>query len=313
MNERQQIHYNETGQSLIWDAPEGLVSSVADVQVWRLGTSDDGSEEAATTGAASIDAVSTTVDANSGPSSANPRKLNVTATTNMAVDRRYKVTAATGEYEWVLCKEIASADYIICAHPLKNDYVSGATVVGARLSIGVDPTFVATSSKITDDLSPEPGYRVRWEYTSASITRVWDAYFDLVRYSVGHTVQPIDMESLVPNWRDRLPTYHQEDEGRRMLDEALRQVRWDFTEAGYQLSSLRSRDGLDELVRHKAWVCLEMAAVASGAGSQTVLEIAMGRYQSRLDQLVRVNTRLPMSTDSSGAGVRVSAVSIMSK
>ena len=207
MNEKQQLLFGETGQSLVWDAPEGRASAVNSVQVWRALTGDLGTAETATTGSASIDSANTTVDANSGASSANPRKLNVAATTNMVVGRRYLVTAATGESEWVLVQEIVAGDYIIAAHPLYNDYVSADTVVGTRLTISVHSTFVADTSKITDGLTdPNPGYRVRWDYTVASITRVHDAYFDLVRYAVQHTVQPIDMEALIPNWRDRLPT-----------------------------------------------------------------------------------------------------------
>ena len=314
MNEKQQLLFGETGQSLVWDAPEGRASAVNSVQVWRALTGDLGTAETATTGSASIDSANTTVDANSGASSANPRKLNVAATTNMVVGRRYLVTAATGESEWVLVQEIVAGDYIIAAHPLYNDYVSADTVVGTRLTISVHSTFVADTSKITDGLTdPNPGYRVRWDYTVASITRVHDAYFDLVRYAVQHTVQPIDMEALIPNWRDRLPSYHHTDEGRRIIDEAARQVRWDFHESGLTLSSLRSHDGLDELVRQKAWLLLERDAVAMGSGSTVVLELAMRTYQSRLDQLVRVTSQLPMSSDTSGRGVVIPARSISSK
>jgi len=326
VNEKQQIIFGETGQTLIWDAPEGRASAVNGVQVWRSLTGDLGTVESATTGSASIDAVNTTVDAASGPAAANPRKLNVAATTAMVVGRRYLVTAATGESEWILVTEIKASDYVICAHPLHNDYVNADSVVGTRLSISVHSTFVADTSKISDGLSaiawpvasgrgmdPNPGYRVRWDYTVATIIRVHDAYFDLVRYAVQHTVQPIDMEALIPNWRDRLPTYHREDEGRRIIDEAARQVRWDFHESGLKLSSLRSHDGLDELVRQKAWLLLERDAVASGAGSTVVLELAMRTYQSRLDQLVRVSAQLPMSSDTSGRGTIIPARSITSK
>src|SRR4030067_1300294 len=68
--EKQQLLFGETGQSLVWDAPEGRASAVNSVQVWRALTGDLGTAETATTGSASIDSANTTVDANSGASSA---------------------------------------------------------------------------------------------------------------------------------------------------------------------------------------------------------------------------------------------------
>ena len=305
----QDILYNVTGQSLYWDPPEGVPSSVTSVAVYQIGTGDDGTAESATTGSASIDSVSTTVDSTSGAGQTNPRKVNLTATTDIAIGRQYLLTsAATAETEWVTVVAIASADYVLSAAPLQNAYANADTFKGARISISVNSTWVADSSNISDDSDPNPGYRVRWVYTVASVVRVHDSYFDLVRYPGKHSVVPTDMLVIVPNWLERLPTYHREDQGKRLIDQAYVDLTYDLHRSGHADEMMRHRPAMDRLTMLRAWVLLERTGQ-----SEVQQALALDTYNAELNGLVKVVTKIPEATDTSGGGETGVAQSIWSK
>jgi hypothetical protein len=316
VNATQDITFAITGQTLVWDAPEGRASSVTDVKVFPMTTGDDGTEEVATSGSASIDSVNTTFDAASGASSANTRKANLTATTNIVAQdpafpgryRQYLATDSQGRKEWLPVTGIVSADYVTTAFPMLLDYVATNTFVGTRLSITVDPTWVADTSNISDDTDPNPRYRALWIYVVGGVTYYHYSYFDLVRAMGEHSVTPGDMENFHPGWNDRLPTYHRDDQGWRLIQEAYQQVRWDLHQTGQPDETLRNREGVNELVKQQARVLLE-----TSAGVSDVLAHYMRMYQSRFDQIVRVVHRLPTATDTSSGGNRVSAINIWSK
>ena len=314
MNRHQDIYYNVTGQALVWDAPEGRPSSVTSVSVYEIADGDDATTESATTGSASVETnPNTTLDAAAGFGQSNPRTVPVAATTGFAVGREYLLTAANGYKEWFEVGEISSGVSVTAKHPLHNTYASADTVESTRISISVDSTWVADKNNITDDTNPNPGYRVRWEYVVGGVTYVWDSYFDLVRYAGGHTVKPTDMEAFLPNWVNMVPTYHQDDQGQRLIDEAYQQLRWDLHQSGHPDEVIRSREGINELVKHRAWVQLEMAKIANGSPDVGALDRAATMYQSRLDQLVRVQTKLPEAISADGGGHTVSAVGLFSK
>jgi hypothetical protein len=312
MREVQDIIHGVTGQSLFFDAPEGRPSSVTGVKVFLASTGDSGTEEGATSGSGSVEAnPSTTVDAASGISQADARKLNVTATTGVAVGRRYLLTGAAGGKEWIEVAKFVSADYITCAYPLLNDYTTGDTLESTRISISVDDTWVADTSEIGDDMDPNPYYRVRWEYVVDSVTYVHDSYFDVVRYPSGHGVTTADMNDFRPTWQHDAMTFHRDDGGQRLIDEAYRQVRWDMHEAGVPDEMVRHSEGVDHLVKYKAFAeLLKSKLFAGGAVDAGAVELAMSDYQSRLDQLIRVTVKLPVAADTSGAGVPREALGI---
>jgi hypothetical protein len=305
----QDIIYEVTGQTLYFDPPEGRASSVTSVAVYALGTGDDGTAEVATTGSASIDAVNTTFDAASGYSETNRRKCNLTATTSIAEGRTYLATnALLGEKEFVTVTGIKSADYVIVAEPLRNDYASADTFVGLRLSISVDSTWVADSTNISDDTEPMPGYRVRWVYVVGGVTYVHDAYFNLVRYPFAHSVTPNDMVKVIPNWFDRLPTYHQEDQGRRLISEAADEVRDDMFLSGHAPEMIRDAYMVDRLVMRKSEEVLERTGDSELRQAYTA-----DRYTSLMDRAIRVVTKVAEATDTSGAGTDTVARALWGK
>jgi hypothetical protein len=309
MNKVQDILYNVTGQTLYWDPPEGVPSSVTSATCYLIGTGDDGTTESATTGSASIDSVSTTFDAASGYGQSEPRQLNLASTSNIAKGAPYLAeSATTGETEWHTVSRIVSNNYVYAVEPARLTYASSDTFKGTRISISVDSTWVADSSNITDDTSPNPGYRVRWVYVVDSVTYVHDGYFDLVRYPGTHSVTPQDMISVVPNWIDRLPTYHAEDGGQRLIDQAYENVKWDMHRAGHADEMIRHSGAIDRLVQLQAWAILER----TGA-SEVQQALSIDAYNDELDGLVRVVTKIPEATDTSGAGADTTATAIWGK
>src|SRR5689334_9133267 len=86
----QEVPFYPTAAAVLRDG----AASAATYYVRGGTTSND--ESAEFSGTATLDATSTTVDAASGYSQANRHKLNLTATTNIVVGRRYLVSNATG-------------------------------------------------------------------------------------------------------------------------------------------------------------------------------------------------------------------------
>jgi hypothetical protein len=299
----QDIIFGVTGQSFVWDAPEGRPSAVTDVQVFEMGTGDSGTEEVATSGAAAIDAVNTTVDAASGLGQADPRKVNLTATSNIVAGRQYLLTDDdSGLSEWVHVLEVVSADYIIARDPLANAYSVGATFQGTRITIAVDATWVADTNNISDDQDVFAGYRIRWIYTVASLTRVWHSDADLVRYASQHSVLPADIEAKYPGFRQRLPALHQSDEGRRLIDQAHEDVRWDLVDVNLSAARVRAVDAINRATVLRFGMGMAESAVMAGRAELAALEHAARQYDSFMNRVFRAGPKVPVATEASGAG-----------
>jgi hypothetical protein len=303
----QDILFDVTGQTVYFDAPEGRPSSVTSVEVFRWDVSDDSTAESAV-GAGSVETnPNTTLD---GSAAALARSIPLTATTDIAVARRYLVTNAAGLKETVEVDSITAADSVTVKHPLHNDYATGATFQTTRIQATVDATWAADSSNITaDDVGPNPMYRVRWVYVVGGVTYVADTYFNLVRYGARHGVQPQDLESLVPGWLDTLPSDHRNDQGRRLIDDAYREARIDLHQVDLAASSIAESEIVDELVRLKAVELGEWARFYSGSGDSMRADVASKRYQARLDALIRIVSRVPVR-DKTGAATPVVAVGL---
>lgn len=301
------IVFGVTGQSLYFDCPEGRPTSVTSCSVFRWDVSDDDTAESAIGVPAVETNPNTTIDAASGYGQTNPRVLNVAATTGAEVGRTLLVTAADGYREWFEVAEIDSGNSLTAKHPLHNAYASADTVQSTRITAAIDATWIADEANLTgDDVGPNPGYRVRWVYVVAGVTYVADSYFSVVRYAARHGVQPQDIESLVPGWLDMLPTDHRSDQGRKLIDDAYREVKIDLHQVDLAASSIAESEITDELVRLKAVELGEWAKYLSGSGDSGRAEISSKRYQARLDALVRIVSRVPVR-DSTGAATPIVA------
>lgn len=310
----QEIVFDVTGQELVFDAPS-RPASVTSVDVLPWDSGDDDTAESATTGTASIDSVNTTFDAASGVSQDNPRICNLTATTGIVLRRQYLATNALGETEWVEVGGITSATSVISNVNLMNDYASTDTFVGTRISIDVDSTWIADENNVINTASPNPSYRVRWVWVDAdSKTHVDYTFVRLVRVEGRHGVTAIDMEAVLPNWISMLPQGHREDGGARLLAEAHRRVKVDLHAAGIADEQVRNQEIVDEAVKRAAVVVLLRAKLRSGAGEVDIsLTDAIEDYNSLINRLFTIETRVPVATTSDSAAVNVSSIGIWSR
>lgn len=305
----QDILFNVTGQAVHFDCPEGRPSSVTSATVFRWDYADNGQTESAI-GSASIETnPNTTVDATSGYGQSNPLLINVAATTGFATDRTYLITAADGYREWFDCAEIDSANTVTAKHPLHNTYAAADTVQSTRIQATIDPIWVADETNLDGCVGPNPSHRIRWVYVVGGITYVADSYFTFVRYKGAHGIRPQDVESLLPGWMDRLPTDHYRDQGRRLIDDAYRGVKFDLHQIWTDDAMVANAELVDELTRYKTLELTEMQRAITAPGSGESYVIAKTAYQSRLDQLQRITNKAPIR-DQTGAAAKRQAIGI---
>lgn len=255
--QRVDIVYNVTGQTLEFYPPEGVPDSAATYSVWEGTESNDNTAEFS--GTASADSVSTTVDADSGFSQSNRRRVNLTATTNIVVGRDYWLTNAESQKELVRVAAISSGAYVDAEFDLAYDYASGATFEGHRQTLTVDSTFVQDESNLS---SPDEPYRVLWSYSVNSVPyRAW-TYFDLVRQDRQHGVTIHELREL---WPDLPWEQFSGDRGLnwdRQIDAAFERVAFDLRAHGIHLSQVRDADMLDELVRSACMMIIAQSGVS---------------------------------------------------
>jgi len=298
----QDIQFGVTGQSLILDCEDGRPASITDVQVWSASADDTSTEEAATTGSASVETNPNTTLTQAAGSGVNPATISVTSATGISVGRSYRLAAA-GLYEDVTVLGV-SGTTITLKQPLINDYASGATLKSCRATIGIDPTWVSLLNKVSPTWSPNPAYRVRWTVVdSAGATQVYDRYFDLVRYPARHGVTPMMMEARCPGWLDGLPIDNRADQGRSLIDEAFKVLRRALWGDGKADQAVRNAEMVAELVMTRAeWMAMERRARYGADVSQTAYQSVKDEYTQVYQQLVRAPV-LPMDPSGGGAAV----------
>ncbi len=300
---RETVPFGFTSEAIWLDVPEGRPSSVTSVAVYEADSGDDSTAEAATTGSASIETnPNTTVDANSGPG-ANPRTLNVAATTGFVVGRQYLVTGANGQSEWIVPTEINSGVSVICKHPLHNSYVSGDTVESVRISISLDDDYLADEDNLS---SPDgnPRYRVRWVYVYDSTSYVTDTYFDIVRYEAKHSVTSMDVELRMSGWLNNLPTYSRATQGMDIINAAFDDVTSDLHNIQQPHWGYNNRERMDELVIMRTLMNWARSRYYNGKADLEEYDTARRDYFELLDKRVRVVSNVPRQTDT-GAGAEV--------
>lgn len=301
ISRNQDIVFGQSGQSLVWDAPEGRPSSITSVEVFEAHTGDDGTADAATTGSASVETnPSTTFDAASGAGQSDPTICNLTATTGVSSERAYLGTTADGVKEWIDVVSVDDGVAAISRNPLANAFASGDAFESTRISISVDGTWVADENNLTDGLDPNPGYRVRWTYVVAGVTYVHHSYFDLVRYKGAHGVTPAMVDAAMPGYEDMLPTYHRYDQGRRLIDAAYEDVKWDLHGIGRDDSAARDKDALDALViRRFRLNRAEDQLMATG--NTAAYELEKRKYDAFFENLFKVASKVDFAGSNNGA------------
>lgn len=303
MNRTQEIIFGETGQTLTY-TPSAYPSSPT-VAVYEADGGDDSTAEVATTGAASVDSVSTTVDVASGYGQTDPRIIYVAATTNVAVGERYIITGADGETEIVEVVEFDSGNSVTARHALHNAYAVADTFKGLKISIAVLAAWAADSANLSPEMSVNPRYRLRWEFTGGGKTCVRATYLDLVRYAAVHDVTGVDVDAMFPGFLESLPTSYREEQGRPLIDAAYRAVQIDLMSDGKRAHAARHAEVLDMLTVHRANVISQELRLQRGGGSLDAVEVARAGYRAAYDSLIR-QAVVAFATDSSGAGTLAS-------
>lgn len=282
------IAYNITGQTLVFDAPEGRPTSVTSVAVYEDTQSDDSTAETAV-GSGSVAAGATTLTASAGPTQQRSDLLTLSAVTDFSADplnpRRYLVASVHGWREWfeAIGKDTTNK-YLYARTGLQNDYASGDAVVSTRMTCTVDSTWVALKSKLSD-VEPWPRWRIVWTYVVSSVTYRHAAYFDLVRYPLTHSATMQDVSRKSRGILARLPAEDMGD-GQAVLLEALQQVKLDMLENGHTAYAFRGSEILNELVCRRAVLNIAEEAVLHGSADPSAYERAKAIYAERLDNIL---------------------------
>jgi len=279
----QDIFFNQTGQSLILDCPDGQPSAVVSVRVFLASADDITAPEFTPTG--TVDATpNTTVSGASGFSQLDPTAINVTATSGAQIGRRYTIASLQGHQEWFEVVDIGSGT-LYSKYPLINDYEAGSTVKTTRVTAPVDATWVADTSNVSPMVDANPYYRVRWELTVGGAARIYTTDIDLIRYEGRHHVLPLDVDQRFPGWLDRVPIDSRRRQGVDLIDEAYRLLVRDLHADRMADQGLRNGEAVDALVVERVGVLL---------GDERSV------FRQMYDQHIRSGT--PIQTDETGGG-----------
>lgn len=306
------FYHGIAGQVLHWDAREGRPSSVTSVAVFDQAAGDNGTQQSALSGSASVESdPDTIVDAASGLSQSDPTIVYLADTTGVEIGRSYVLTNPDREFEVVEVVAVDAGVSVQVRHGLRNDYESLSTFESNRVSVSFDTTWVSDQTKLSSDRDPNPGYRVRWEYVVDGTTYVHHDYFEVARYKFDHDVTPGELEQRYSPWLNSLPTEHVQDQGRRIIDKAHSTLSFDLHRFGIPGDMLRNRAVVNELVELKAVLMVE-SDKAKRTGETIGYEIARDEYQAALDGLVAAG-KVDIADDDSGAGMPARAVSLWQK
>lgn len=297
MSFTQKILYSITSQSLTFDTKEGRPSS-ATFKVYGAGSDDSATVEFQ--GSCSVDSVNTTTSGAAGFAQSNRKAILLTSTASVNIGQEYLLTNAAGETEWV--EPVAFTSYAVTSrYPLLNDYASGATFVGVRLSAAVTDSWAADDGNLSDDGSGNPGYRVLWSYTAGGLVRNAYTFADLIRVPGGHDITLNDLEPYFPQLRQTLGRDFR-GAAEKYLTNAYSNFKLDLKSIGVDEDGVLDRFVVNELVRRRALYDLAMAGYhPSQVSYGEWLDTWKAEYQVTLDQHFRVTKKTVTATDPGNA------------
>jgi len=280
--------YNRTGQVLSFYPPdaeviaEGAPTVAATYSVWAGTQSNDASVKFS--GTATLDAVSTTVDAVSGYAQSNRSRLHVAATTSAVVGERYLLSNTNGQREIVQVKAIDSGNYLDLEEDLSFDYpITSSSLKGLRHYFTVDATFISTLANINvwgaGTLSSTlgvvagmngtqaPPYRVRWVYTTVTTARESWSSFDVVRKQAKANLSAVDLRSVLPDLAYLEPVSQRGQDWAPQLVRAEMDAQIDLRANGVDGDQINDPEFYDRLVLWR-WVVNIGQALWVGSGSK---------------------------------------------
>lgn len=316
MDRRQPLVYNLVGQEVELyrtDWPEGAVSGGMTAKVWRALQGND--ETPVLTPTVTVEAIALAIDAASGFSQTNRRKLNMTSTAGIVQGRRYYTQNGDGQRELVEIAHISANAFVETEYDLAYDYgPAGATLNGLRASFVIDPTFIATLGNINlkgyisrqgwypdyIDLATGLPYRVLWSYTVASSPRQHWTYFDVVRGRAQHGVLGDDLFDLFPDLAYQESRGQRGEKFKRYLDAGERRVAFDLRVKKYDPNQIA--DHLyDDLVRDATLLLIaESGKAPPGRDLEVYVRERYKVYANHLDGLI-TGPVITMSQNTAGS------------
>lgn len=302
MSVTQDIIFDVDGQSVSYVVPEGRPSSVDSVEVYWHRDKDDDTKEGAISGSGSVNAVDTSVSSSSGASESNPRRIELSSTSDIEVGEEYLVENTSGTSEWV---EVTGSDSngVDVRYPLSHDYAAGSTFRGTKISATIDSTWVSDKDHLPDvGLSPRPDYRVRWKYTVDSKSYAKDTYFRLGRYAGRHGVRVIDVAQRSTSFA--LDQQRYEDNGERFIESGYERVRADLYANNLGEAYLRDREVTWELTIRAAILNHQLDKIYMGGGSADAVTVSQDEYNNHLNRVIQVKLHAPADANADGSAQR---------
>lgn len=155
------ILYGEGDQTMVF-VPSILVQTASYI-IEDTTQSVGNADRLIASGTATLDALSTTVSAESGAGTASPARIFVASTANVTGTHRYVISHVDdGQQEKFTAEGIFSGGtaYIETSSPLSRTYPTGSLVRGIRLTA----TFPAAEANDLTRLQLNEPYRIKWSY-----------------------------------------------------------------------------------------------------------------------------------------------------
>ena len=240
---------------------------------------------AATTGESAIDPVATVLV---GDVYRGAKSFRVASPAGIVPGGRYLMTKPEGEREWLDVVAVRDTTLVL-KHPVIHRYAGAATIVGCRISIAVDPAWLANTANLS---AVDRRYSLRWTYTIDGVAVTGVSYADLVRTRVGQSVTPQDVDTRFPGWIAGLPPEHRDNQGADFIAEAFRAVKLEAIGNHHTQRKISDPRVLRELVNSRAHVIRLEHDVMYGRRHPSELEIAEKQYRTRYARLVELPTLL---------------------
>lgn len=299
MDQRQAITYALTGQAVEFYPPEvldGVPSAAASYRVWD-GTAGN-AQDTVMSGTATMDTTSLALDASSGVSQTNRRKVNLGSTTGLVVGRRYLLDEGDGRREVVRLVQIVTDDYALVEYDLVFDYTTTARLKGYRQVFTVDADWVADESNLND---PETPYRIEWAYTIASTARRQWTYVDLVRVPKGHRLTEADLLRRDPDLKYQAPRSETGQGWTDFIQAGWERLQFDIDMYGLNANEVSDGKNLDELVLLATRLVIAEAGIAPpGREIEAVIRERFAAYRRDLERAM-TGRKLKLAQDKSGA------------
>jgi hypothetical protein len=234
---------------------------------------------------ATLDATNTTLDAASGVSQTNRKRINLTATTSVVVGRRYLVTNALGQREVVTVASISSGNYVDVEEQLVYDYASSDTFKGLHLSFVIDADLIADEESINEHGDP---YRVLWSYTVNSLPCSHWTSFDIHRTPAKSLLGIEDLREVIPDIHLGEFADQRGQDFQPQLRAAQRELQIDVRAAGYDPDDMQDPQLYQSLLLSKWAVVVAKGYQFTDPTKQGWIDQLVKDYTNTFDKTVNI-------------------------